>query len=64
MKEENRVNYISGGKSRLTLDHRFTNHVRLFVKFTPHILILAFMCKTLWHPPFESQFDSFRTILR
>ena len=41
MKEENRVNYISGGKSRLTLDHRFTNHVRLSVKFTPHILILA-----------------------
>ena len=28
-------------KSRLTLDHRFTNHVRLSVKFTPHILILA-----------------------
>ena len=36
-----RVTYISGGQSRLTLDHGFTNRVRLSVKFTPRILILA-----------------------
>ena len=36
-----RVTYISGGKSRPTLVHKFTNHARLSLKFTLHILILA-----------------------
>ena len=36
-----RVTYISGGKSRLTLVHKFTNHARLSVKFTLHILIFS-----------------------
>ena len=36
-----RVTFISGGKSRPTLAHKFTNHARLCVKFTRHIIILV-----------------------
>ena len=52
MKENNsRVTYISEGKLRFVLDHKFTNHARLSVKFTPrHILFLAL--KTPSHYPF------------
>ena len=36
-----RITFISGGKSRPTLAHKFTNHARLSVKFTRHIIILV-----------------------
>ena len=36
-----RVTFISGGKSRPTSAHKFTNHARLSVKFTRHIIILV-----------------------
>ena len=35
-KKKSRVTYISGGRSRLTLNQKFTTHVRLSVKFTTH----------------------------
>ena len=35
------VTYISGGKSRPTLVHKFTNHARLSLKFTFHVSVLA-----------------------
>ena len=36
-----RVTFISGGKSRPTSAHKFTNHACLSVKFTRHIIILV-----------------------
>ena len=35
-KKNSRVTYISGGRSRPTLDQKFTTHPRLSVKFTAH----------------------------
>ena len=38
--KNSQVTYISGGRSRLTLDQKFTTHPRLSVKFTAHHTIV------------------------
>ena len=37
-RRNSRVTYVSGGKLRLTLNHKFTNHARFSVKFTRQVL--------------------------
>ena len=46
-KKNSQVTYISGGRSRLTLDQKFTTHPRLSVKFTAHHTLVLVL--NTWH---------------